>query len=423
MHRSWCVVTVAAFLIAAALVGPGVPAAGAAGVPDAAIRVARFSVGGGALDVRLTGYAGASRHLVVPPGGSPTVEGYAALPPGPYVVTVRSGAAAPAVLIVDAQPGAAYTLGVVAAAGTVRALLIHDDSPRRRPARLGSPHPGRCPRAASRRRVGVGARPGPRWRVRRGHGVSRGACRDVAGGGERGVRAASAHRCHGFHRCRQADLDRAVRRAPRAFGGVCPGRCGRSQPIAGRAGSGWRRWDGRGDLRAWLGCAGGADRKSRTGGRVRRLGSVARGPRGAPAPPGGSRGGFAVRRLVAVAVYLAVLLAGAAAAALIGSGYVRPGAERAAGARRRGPRRVSRCCRRARRRDCASRRSVWIPRCNRWACSRMARCSRRAVGRPPAGTPAASSPAIRVRPSSPDTSTRYPARRCSSGCDSFTPAT
>ncbi len=38
-----------------------------------------------------------------------------------------------------------------------------------------------------------------------------------------------------------------------------------------------------------------------------------------------------MRRLVAVAVYLAVLLAGAAAAALIGSGYVRPGAERAAG--------------------------------------------------------------------------------------------
>ena len=135
MHRSWCVVTVAGlFLIAAALVGPGVPAAGAAGVPDAAIRVARFSVGGGALDVRLTGYAGASRHLVVPPGGSPTVEGYAALPPGPYVVTVRSGAAAPAVLIVDAQPGAAYTLGVVAAAGTVRALLIHDD--------LTAPSPG-----------------------------------------------------------------------------------------------------------------------------------------------------------------------------------------------------------------------------------------------------------------------------------------
>jgi len=135
MHRSWCAVTVAGLLlIVAALVGPGVPAAAGAAAPDAAVRVARFTVGGEALDVRLTGFAGDGRHLVVPPGGSPTVEGYAALPPGLYVVTVRSGTAAAAVLTVDAQPGAAYTLGVVAAAGTVQALLVHDD--------LTAPPPG-----------------------------------------------------------------------------------------------------------------------------------------------------------------------------------------------------------------------------------------------------------------------------------------
>jgi hypothetical protein len=129
MHRSWRAVGAAVvLLVAAALLGVGDLSRAAAAAPDAALRVARFSADASALDVRLTGYAGVgSRHLLLPPGASPAVGGYAAILPGLYVVTVRSGTASPAVLTVDAQPGAAYTLGLFATAGTLQAMLVHDD--------------------------------------------------------------------------------------------------------------------------------------------------------------------------------------------------------------------------------------------------------------------------------------------------------
>jgi len=102
-------------------------------VADAAVRVVRFTAAG-AVTVQFAGYGGGGRTMSVPAGTAPAAGGYALLPPGPYVVTVRSALPVSALLTLRVHPGAAYTVGVLVRAGTVRALLVHDD--------LTAPPPG-----------------------------------------------------------------------------------------------------------------------------------------------------------------------------------------------------------------------------------------------------------------------------------------
>jgi hypothetical protein len=109
------------------------PLAHAAGA-DAAVRVVRFTGADAALSVQFVGYAGGGRMASVPAGTAPAAGGYAPLPSGLYVVTVRSGLPVSSVLTLRAQPGAAYTVAVLIHARTVQVRLIHDD--------LTAPPPG-----------------------------------------------------------------------------------------------------------------------------------------------------------------------------------------------------------------------------------------------------------------------------------------
>jgi hypothetical protein len=103
-------------------------------VADGAVRVVRFAAAGSAVTVQFAGYAGGSRTLSVPPGVAPTAGDYVPLAPGLYVVMVRAGLPVSPLLTLRVQPGAAYTVGVLVHAGTVQAVLVHDD--------LTAPPPG-----------------------------------------------------------------------------------------------------------------------------------------------------------------------------------------------------------------------------------------------------------------------------------------
>jgi hypothetical protein len=135
MHRCAAAVTAAVVLLSAipAVIGAdGRPARAA--VADAAVRVVRFTASGSAVTAQFAGYAGGGRTLSVPAGSAPSADGYAPLAPGLYVVTVRSALPVSALLTMRVRPGAAYTVGVLVHAGTVQALLVHDD--------LTAPPPG-----------------------------------------------------------------------------------------------------------------------------------------------------------------------------------------------------------------------------------------------------------------------------------------
>lgn len=135
MHRWAAAVTAVVFALGAVPVvsrGDG-PLARAVGA-DAAVRVVRFTAVGSAVSVRFSGYAGGVRTVSVPGGTVPAAGGYAPVPPGLYVVTVRSALPVSPLLTLRVQPGAAYTVGVLVHAGTVQALLVHDD--------LTAPPPG-----------------------------------------------------------------------------------------------------------------------------------------------------------------------------------------------------------------------------------------------------------------------------------------
>lgn len=135
MHRCAAAVTTAVVLLNAitAVNRADSPPARAA-TADAAVRVVRFTAAGSAVTVQFAGYAGGGRTMSVPAGTAPTAGGYAPLAPGLYVVTVRSALPVSALLTMRVQPGAAYTVGVLVHAGTVQALLVHDD--------LTAPPPG-----------------------------------------------------------------------------------------------------------------------------------------------------------------------------------------------------------------------------------------------------------------------------------------
>ena len=128
MHRCAATVAAAVCLLGAvtAFDRAGSPPARAA-IADAAVRVVRFTAAGSAVAVQFAGYAGGGRTMSVPAGTTPTARGYAPLAPGLYVVTVRSALPVSAVLTTRVQPGAAYTVGVLVRAGTVQAVLVHDD--------------------------------------------------------------------------------------------------------------------------------------------------------------------------------------------------------------------------------------------------------------------------------------------------------
>ncbi len=134
MHRCAATVTAAVCLLGTvtAFDRTGSPPARAA-IANAAVRVVRFTAAGSAVAVQFAGYAGGGRTMSVPAGTTPTARGYAPLAPGLYVITVRS-APVSAVLTTRVQPGAAYTVGVLVRAGTVQAVLVHDD--------LTAPPPG-----------------------------------------------------------------------------------------------------------------------------------------------------------------------------------------------------------------------------------------------------------------------------------------
>ncbi len=152
MHRCAAAVTAGVLLLGAitAFNHADSPLARAV-VTNAAVRVVRFTAVGAAVTVQLAGYAGGGRTMSVPAGTGPTVGDYAPLPPGLYVVTVRSALPVSALLTLKVQSGAAYTVGVLVHAGTVQVVLVHDD--------LTAPPPGsgrvrlvlaaaRAPRAA-----------------------------------------------------------------------------------------------------------------------------------------------------------------------------------------------------------------------------------------------------------------------------------
>lgn len=96
-------------------------------VTDAAVRVVRFTAVGSAVTVQFSGYAGGGRTMSVPAGTAPTASGYAPLAPGPYVVTVRAALPDSELLTLQVQPDAVYTVGVLVDAGTVQAVVVHDD--------------------------------------------------------------------------------------------------------------------------------------------------------------------------------------------------------------------------------------------------------------------------------------------------------
>jgi len=134
MHRCAAAVTAVVLLSAITAVNrAGSPPARAVGA-DAAVRVVRFTAGRSAVAVQFAGYAGDGRTMSVPAGTAPTAGRYVPLAPGPYVVTVRSTLPVSALLTLRVQPGAAYTVGVLVHAGTVQAVLVHDD--------LTAPPPG-----------------------------------------------------------------------------------------------------------------------------------------------------------------------------------------------------------------------------------------------------------------------------------------
>jgi hypothetical protein len=127
MHR--CVAAVTAALVLTSFTAfsrANAPLARAVAA-DAAVRVVRFSAADAAVTVQFAGYAGGGRSMSVPAGTAPIAGGYAVLAPGPYVVTVRSALPVSALLTLRVSPGAAYTVGVLIHAGTVHALLVHDD--------------------------------------------------------------------------------------------------------------------------------------------------------------------------------------------------------------------------------------------------------------------------------------------------------
>ena len=135
MDRRAAAATAAAFLLSAI---PAVNRADSqpahAAVTDAAVRVVRFTAEGPAVTAQVAGYAGGGLTMSVPPGSAPTAGGYAPLAPGLYVVTVHAALPVSELLTMRVQPGAAYTVGVFVHAGTVQALLMHDD--------LATPPPG-----------------------------------------------------------------------------------------------------------------------------------------------------------------------------------------------------------------------------------------------------------------------------------------
>jgi Domain of unknown function (DUF4397) len=159
MHRWATAVTAVVFALGAVPVfirgnGPLARAVGA----DAAVRVVRFTAVGSAVSVRFSGYAGGVRTVSVPGGTVPAAGGYAPVPPGLYVVTVRSALPISPLLTLRVQPGAAYTVGVLVHAGTVQALVVRDD--------LTAPPPGSgrvrlVLAAAGTRRAAVALASGP----------------------------------------------------------------------------------------------------------------------------------------------------------------------------------------------------------------------------------------------------------------------
>lgn len=135
MHRCVAAVTAAVFLLGAITAVDRADSSPArAAVADAAVRVVRFTAAGSAVTAQFAGYAGGGRTVSVPARTTPTAGGYAPLAPGLYVVTVRSALPVSPLLTVRVQPGAAYTVGVLVDAGTVQAVLLHDD--------LTAPPPG-----------------------------------------------------------------------------------------------------------------------------------------------------------------------------------------------------------------------------------------------------------------------------------------
>jgi hypothetical protein len=135
MHRCAAAVTAAVLLLSVitAFNRADSPLA-RAGVADAAVRVVRFTALGAAVTVQFAGYAGGRRTMSVPAGTAPTAGGYAPLPPGLYVVTVRAALPVSALLTLRVHSGAAYTVGVLVHAGTMHAVVVHDD--------LTAPPPG-----------------------------------------------------------------------------------------------------------------------------------------------------------------------------------------------------------------------------------------------------------------------------------------
>jgi hypothetical protein len=135
MRRCATAVTAAVFLLTAitAFNRANSPLA-RPGVADAAVRVVRFTAAGSAVTVQFAGYTGGRRTVSVPAGTAPAAGGYAPLPAGSYVATVRSALPVSPLLTLRVHPGGAYTVGVLVHAGTVQALFVHDD--------LTAPRPG-----------------------------------------------------------------------------------------------------------------------------------------------------------------------------------------------------------------------------------------------------------------------------------------
>jgi hypothetical protein len=128
MHRCAAAVTIVVLLLTASTAfnpADGSPAQGS--VADAAVRVVRFSASASVVSVHFARFAGGSRALSVPAGTPPAAGGYARLRPGTYAITVRSAQSGRVLLTGRMQPGAVYTVGVLIRAGTMRALLVHDD--------------------------------------------------------------------------------------------------------------------------------------------------------------------------------------------------------------------------------------------------------------------------------------------------------
>jgi hypothetical protein len=157
MHRCAAAVTAAVLLSAiTAFDRADSPLAGALAA-DGAVRVVRFTPVGSTVTAQFAGYAGGGRTMSVPAGAAPFAGGYAPLASGLYAVTVRAGLPVSPLLTLRVQPGAAYTLGVLLHAGTVQAVLVHDD--------LTAPPPG-----SGRVRLVLAAARAPRAAVALGSG-------------------------------------------------------------------------------------------------------------------------------------------------------------------------------------------------------------------------------------------------------------